>query len=114
MRYGREMEPIAVQKYKSETGYSVIKTGIFIKPCQPWLAASPDGIVKTPEGELYVLEVKCPVSCRNTTIRVPYLTEEGILNVKHKYYTQVQIQLYCCNLDAAHFFCILRKRLLSY
>jgi hypothetical protein len=103
LRYGRDMEPLAKEKYSSLTGNVLHKAGLVIKPCQPWLCASPDGIVEDQTGDLLCLEVKCPKSCENKEITVPWLSDEG-LNVRHPYYTQIQLQMYCCNLPAAHLF----------
>ncbi len=103
LRYGRMTEPKAKVKYAEVTGNKVIDSGLTVKANQPWLCASPDALVKTGTGELVVLEIKCPSSCKNKPIMVPYL-KEGQLSKSDKYYTQVQVQLYCCNLSKANFF----------
>ncbi len=95
LRYGRIMESKAKEKYKDVTGNTLHPSGIVIKASQPWLSASPDGLIK--EGEnLVVVEVKCPSSCANKKIDVPYI-EDGNLKKSHPYFTQIQIQIYCCN-----------------
>ncbi len=76
---------------------------MFVKSDHSFICASPDGISITDSGQLYVLEIKCPSSCKGKKISVPYL-EDGELKKSHAYYTQVQLQLFCCNLDVAHFF----------
>ncbi len=95
-------EPIAKDKYSQITSGVMIDVGLVIKRSQPWLCASPDSLVKIGE-DLIVLEIKCPSSCREKEIKVPYL-KNGELVKSDKYYTQVQLQLYCCNLKKAHFF----------
>ena len=70
---------------------------------KPWLCASPDAIIKTTLGELIVLEIKCPSSCAGQSISVPYLINDQ-LKKSHQYYTQIQIQLFCCNLKSAQLF----------
>ncbi len=109
LRYGRETEPVAKEKYKAITGNTLIPVGLFVKPSQPWLAATPDAVTKDKNGNLYVLEVKCPSSCKNKDISVPYLTPEG-LKTSHEYFTQIQLELYCCNLEKAHFFVYSNKQ----
>ncbi len=102
MRYGRQTEPDAKKKYEEETGLKVFSAGLVIKKEQPWLCATPDGLVKK-GSELIVLEIKCPSSCQGKEISVPYLSGGKLLS-SHQYYTQIQIQLYCCCVETAHFF----------
>jgi hypothetical protein len=70
-----------------------------------WLCASPDGIITQEEGgEDYLLEIKCPYSCKDKLyIDVPYYSSGCGLQKSHPYYTQVQIQLFCCELQRAEF-----------
>ncbi len=103
LRYGREMEPVAKEEYAKKTGNILHETGLFVKVCEPWLCASPDAVIETPEKDILVLEIKCPSSCRGKSIDVPYL-KNGELKKTHPYYAQVQIQLYCCNVEKAHFY----------
>ncbi len=102
LRYGREMEPIAREKYMELTGNTVLLSGLFVKNCQPWICASPDGIVKSAD-EVFLLEIKSPSSCKGKEIKVPYL-ENYTLKKNHEYFTQVQIQMYCANVAKCHFF----------
>ncbi len=104
LRYGREMEPLAKEKYVQLTGNSLIECGLVVKKCQPWLCASPDAVVKDPEGSLFLLEIKCPSSCKAKCIAVPYLNEEGFLKKNHEYYCQIQISMYCLTVKKCHFF----------
>ncbi len=96
--YGREMEPKAKQFLKSLLDVEIFNTGLVVKNGQPWLCASPDGLVLNKTGELVALEIKCPSSCIGKDINVPYITNDE-LKQNHPYYTQIQIQLYCCDLD---------------
>jgi putative phage-type endonuclease len=97
------MEPKAKEKYKSLTLSEVIESGLVVKTGQPWLCATPDGIVKDKNGDICILEIKCPSSCLDKNINVPYIVNNE-LKKSHQYYTQVQLQMYCCNLKKAHFF----------
>ncbi len=103
LRYGREMEVVARKKYELITSYAVLEVGLVVKVSQPWLSASPDGVVRKRNGELIVLEIKCPSSCKNDKISVPYV-QNGSLKRGDKYFTQVQLQMYCCNVQLAHVF----------
>ncbi len=103
LKYGRRMEVIARKKYENITEYSVTEVGLVVKESHPWLSASPDGVVKKSNGELIVLEIKCPSTCRDKNISVPYL-KNGELSRNHMYFTQIQVQMFCCNVNLAHFF----------
>ena len=103
LRYGREMEAEAKEKYQEITSRTVYEAGLVIKSCQPWLCASPDGFVKDENDNMITLEVKCPVSCSGKPISVPYLDDSG-LKKSHEYYSQIQIQMYCANVGKCHFF----------
>ena len=97
------MEPEAKECLKSILDAEVFEVGIITKKSQPWLCASPDGIAFSKDGELSILEVKCPSSCAGKEIKVPYL-ENGRLKKSHPYYTQIQVQLYCSELKSALLF----------
>ena len=78
-------------------GLSVEPCGLFVDLDLPFLAASPDGLVRDDA----VVEVKCPYTGRNLEISVrkefSFLEEnedgEFCLKKGHKYYAQVQGQL---------------------
>ena len=110
-KYGHEMEPLAIQKYEEVTGNKVDKTGLVVKMGKCFLAASPDGLVIDENGDIIVLEVKCPIKCKDKNIFIEYLDQNYVngrieheLSKKHPYYTQVQLQLFCCGAKTAHFF----------
>ena len=76
------------------------KAGIFISECGI-LAASPDGVVSCDDIIVGLLEIKCPYSCRNMTVRDAcsevksfycQLDDENCIHLKkdHHYYYQVQ------------------------
>jgi hypothetical protein len=75
LRYGRETEPIARDEYANLQSVSVHDSGLVISSSHPWLCASPDGIVIGPDGELIVLEIKCPVSGQTSHIDMPYIKD---------------------------------------
>jgi hypothetical protein len=97
------MEPTARKKYEDVTGAKVQEAGLVFCEEQPWLACSPDGIIVNTSGELTVLEIKCPIKCREDRINVDYL-RDGKLKKTDQYYFQVQMQLYLCKAKKCHFF----------
>jgi len=104
--YGNENESEARKKYEQVTGNVVFQVGLMVKSNQSYLSASPDGLfVDVFTGEVSVLEIKCPISARDSDqIHVRYIDERGKLKKEHPYYSQIQTQLYvsCCRV--AHLF----------
>ena len=103
IRYGMDMERLAREKYQSVTGNRVFVPGLVIKIDEPWLAASPDGIVLDRNENYKLLEIKCPFSCKDKKIDVKYL-QGGKLQESHAYFTQVQIQMYVSQARETDFF----------
>ena len=99
------MENIARKKYEEIIGKSVFVPGLVIKPEKPWLGASPDGAFINDDGNLKLVEIKCPFSARESdVIDVPFLDKDHHLKKSHQYYTQVQIAMYCCSATTCDFF----------
>ena len=118
-KYGIDNEDLARQKYityMKEHGQShltVRQCGLFISTENPWLAASPDGIVENstngPQSQTSgLLEIKNPYSVRKMTLseavsKSTFCLEKDKdsgkyrLKQKHDYFYQVQCQLYCTN-----------------
>lgn len=103
LAYGVALESEARQKYQQMTGFQVQEVGLIVQPDFPFLGASPDGIVLD-NGDVIVLEIKCPKSCEDSVIRTSYVGADGTLNRNHLYFTQVQLQLFCTNAKVCHFF----------
>ena len=109
-KYGHDMEGPAVKKYEEVTKNKVTKAGIVVKLDQCFLGASPDGLVIDENGDLIVLEIKCPITCKDKNIIVDYITVTGTrplaygLDRKHSYFTQVQLLMHCCRAKKCHFF----------
>lgn len=115
-KYGIKMEEIAISHYTEKNpGFVVVECGLFIKESQPWICASPDGIILENETIKKILEVKCPYICQKLPIintdgssNVPYLVKslsgQFVLKESHTYYTQIQLQLYCTGLLHCDFF----------
>ena len=103
LRYGREMEPIARSAYKQLTANEVYDSGLVIQYGHPWICSSPDGLIKDANNEILCLEIKCPSSCKDKNIVVPFIVNNQ-LKKSHQYFTQVQVQMFCCNLKMTHLF----------
>ena len=102
LRYGRMTEPKAKEAYSKKYGRVVHESGLVVSQNYPWLCASPDGIVIV-DNEIVVIEIKCPVSGQEGPIQVDYI-KDGFLKRSHKYFAQVQVQMFCCNAKECHFF----------
>ena len=47
LRYGRENESLAINKYCcARTNTTVLKTGLIVNSKHPWLGCSPDGMIE--------------------------------------------------------------------
>ena len=108
LRHGRKYEPVAIRKYEEHHHVNAEACGIYVCETHPFLACSPDRIVHN-DGEMYVVEVKCPYASRDreiTTTSVPYMEQDGEnlkLKEGHDYYYQVQGQLLCTNCSYCDF-----------
>jgi len=98
MDHGIINEEVAISKYIEYTGikFKVEESGLIVSKERPYLAASPDRLLKPN----VLIEVKCPYTSRNGMINlvtVPYLyfDEKGSLCLKpdHQYMYQIQGQL---------------------
>jgi len=115
VEYGKQMESLALKKYQEVTSAQLMPSGVVVSATEPWMCATPDAFAKIKnvecaagvdvvDDEIVGVEVKCPYTCATTKeIWVPYIFG-GKLRKNHTYYTQVQIQMFCCNLKKTHFF----------
>jgi len=114
IRYGKDSEKKAIEDLNSFLADEVLtveECGLFVDLHKGFLAASPDGTV----GKDGLVEVKCPLSCRDESIEdlarqdhsfcLEYHTGEDKLRLKrtHNYYYQVQGQLHIANRDKCYF-----------
>ena len=105
------MSDVASQHEGGLQGFQ--QCGLFVKPGYPYLAASPDGCFTCRCCGPATVEVKCPYSVRTENIlnkdvykRVEFLEDNNgqpRLKRTHKYYTQVQAQMWMCNVDHCFF-----------
>ena len=113
-RYGATMEDTVRQEYQTyqrQNGHPNLKVdncGLFVSLCNPWLAATPDGVVDDPSEpqRLGLIEIKNPYTARNQTLmeaaqKSAFCLEQNKndssfrLKRRHDYFYQVQTQLYC-------------------
>ena len=84
------------------------RAGLFVSHSNQWLAASPDGVITCSCHGTSTLEIKYPYNFRDTTIdeflKDPsaYI-QDGMLDPSHKFYTQVQLQIYVCGAKNSDF-----------
>ncbi|KAL2103190.1 hypothetical protein ACEWY4_000058 [Coilia grayii] len=105
-RHGERGEVLAL-KWLEDGGYGVTRHGTVLCPAEPWLSASPDGVLSS--GEL--LEIKCPFLKENETVedlfgskkydvKIVEGTPKLQPNGPRGFYMQIQIGLFCTKLKA--------------
>lgn len=115
LNHGRENEKLVFDYYSTtgasqlHTGVVVSQTGMRISVEKPWLAASADGIFICDCHGRGVLEIKAPYKWRHCQPEEAwkdnefYLDVSGQLKPIHRYYTQVQLQMYVYNVTVCDF-----------
>ena len=97
--------------YCDQTNQCVRGTGLIVSKTEPWLAYSPDGIIKTADRSKKLLEIKCHMNLTDTSngslkTKCKYLKLKGNnleFNKQHEYYAQVQFGMALLNLDSCDF-----------
>ena len=88
---------------------AITKSGFIISEKEPFLGVSPDGRVMCKCCGEGLLEVKCPFKYRETRLSDAVKAEDFCmkqnygLKENHRYYTQVQLQMYVCKVDYVDF-----------
>ena len=90
--WGNQYESVAVEAYKAHTGQDVLECG-FVRHATLETGASPDGLIGLDGG----IEIKCPFNTVN------HLNNALSGEVPKEYYSQVQGQMWICNLDWVDF-----------
>ena len=109
--WGCEHEKKALEEYQIQAAaqhqeVDISESGLVVHPSFPHLGASPDGLVSCKCCGKGVFEIKCPYSCRDSTLG-PALqspkfclgdNESGapFLKPDHSYHYQVQLQMLLC------------------
>lgn len=93
LHWGVRYEPLTVKIYELITGAKLDFFGCIVHPEYPFLGASPDGIVVNPESPLFgrLVEIK------------NIFNREMDGTPSEAYWTQMQIQMQCCDLEACDF-----------
>ena len=118
-QYGCMKEQETIQQYithqrcNGHPDISVDKCGLHVSVTNPWIGASPDGIVRNPDNRSHgLVEIKNPYSmkdktlaeaCQSTTFCLEKKNNMFRLKTKHNYYYQVQCQLYCTDTEWCDF-----------
>ncbi|XP_072028778.1 uncharacterized protein [Amphiura filiformis] len=116
-RHGIDNEDKVLDMYAEEMkwhdNFVMSKTGLVINTQFPYLGASPDSLVSCECCGNGCVEVKCPYSKRDMTIRdaieqdktfcLEIRNDEPKLKQNHQYYYQVQAQIHCTNTEYADF-----------
>ena len=111
MSHGITYEPVAREEYRNQSNQFVRECVLIICKDEPWMAYSPDGIIKTLDGSIRLLEIKCPMDLPDTTNesllkKCKYLTlVNGDLRLKpkHAYYGQIQFGMALLNFSSCDF-----------
>lgn len=111
--WGRSMEGTARQCYLNHmktqhANFQLRAVGLVVKEQEPYLAATPDGIFSCSCCGEGAVEIKCPYKYRDglegyEVDRAFCLDENQYLRRSHQYYSQVQLQMYTCNLKLCDF-----------
>ena len=120
--YGSDKEESTRQQYETymkQNGhptFKIEKCGLFVSLENPWLAASPDGLVHDPDTAqpLGLIEINNPYSVRQLSLEEAIKTPTFCLEQhkddntyrlkrRHDFYYQVQCQLYCTSREWCDF-----------
>lgn len=93
LHHGQKYEPVSVAYYEYTYNLKVDEFGCILHDIYPFIAASPDGIVVTPDNPRFgrMLEIKNIVNRKITGIP------------KEEYWIQMQLQMETCNLNECDF-----------
>ncbi|KAH7958673.1 hypothetical protein HPB49_004137 [Dermacentor silvarum] len=108
--WGRDREEVARRAYTSASAsihvnFKCVVSGLQISQEQPFLAATPDGLISCTCCGDGVLEIKCPYNGRDKTVGELAMTQSACivlqggklrLRTDHAYYYQVQLQMFVC------------------
>ncbi len=104
VKYGIANEETARKEFEQFIEAKVFQCGLVVSLQYPFIAVSPDGLFVDSDGNLCLLEIKCPFSMRDSdVIDVPYVKDDQ-LKQKHCYYSQVQLTMFVCGVKVTHFY----------
>ncbi|XP_021342823.1 uncharacterized protein LOC110443137 [Mizuhopecten yessoensis] len=89
---------------KGHASFTCEDSGFVVKPAHPFLGASPDGIVSCQCCGKGTVEIKCPYKHRDITVQEAAIKDKDFcldatlkLKKKHRYFTQIQMQMFVTN-----------------
>jgi hypothetical protein len=106
VKWGIQHEDECRQAYSSHQTHQHINfktepSGFAINSQHPFLGATPDGIISCDCCGKGALEIKCPFKHRDKTVQQAVTTDKDFcldsslhLKHKHRYYTQIQLQMF--------------------
>ena len=111
--WGKQMEDTARKNYETEMkkihmNFNVKAVGLTVRADEPYLAASPDGVLSCDCCGTGLLEIKCPYKYReglegSETDASFCLDGNYDLRPTHPYYSQIQLQMYVSQMDMCDF-----------
>ncbi|XP_060855780.1 uncharacterized protein LOC132950906 [Metopolophium dirhodum] len=110
LQYGRDTEPIARKKAECIIGEKIQICGLIVDPDEPYLAASPDGLI----GKTAIIEIKCPYIAKDTSSAIDAINKKLLpycnivdnctkLKKDNIYYYQVMGQLHITRRKLCYF-----------
>lgn len=117
LQWGIQNESAAIEKFSDvfapqHMNLEVLKCGLKLGGANCFLGATPDGIVTCSCHPSSLLEVKCPFSLRETDSLTQAISNKGtefcldntgVLKKTHRYYAQVQLQMFVFGTKLSHF-----------
>ncbi|XP_052245711.1 uncharacterized protein LOC127854658 [Dreissena polymorpha] len=106
IKWGLDNESVARDLYtkhlqSQHTNFDCVQSGFMVYETCPFFGASADGVISCSCCGTGILEIKCPFKHRGATIQEAALSDKDFcidrnmqLKTGHKYYTQVQFQLF--------------------
>ena len=119
--WGKTMERSVLDKFFKtisplHENMCIQSTGLLIDKDEPYLAATPDGLVTCDCHEDFIVEIKCPFAHKSKTIaeiekRNFFLDDNKVLKDSHHYYEQVQGQMALAGVAKCYFVTYTEKEL---
>lgn len=117
LKWGLDHEKVALKEFhvsvaKEHTkNFTIEECGLKLCESMPFIGASADGLLNCQcHQRSFTLEIKCPYSLRESetmegvlTNNKFFLNPDKSLKSNHKYYTQIQLQLYVYNVEQGYF-----------
>lgn len=107
--WGQDMEETASKEYtaymaQSHEDFKVSSSGLVVRPCEPHLGSSPDGITTCTCCGKGVVEIKCPYKYQyglqgSEEDKQFCLDKSLVLKPSHPYYYQIQLHMHVCDVS---------------